>query len=391
MDEELTSFKMKRSAAWQAREDFKALTLQSPLPLSECWEILQRFFIDSDVVESWTLMLNKLADRGEDFLTEKQRNDFLSDSTIQFTKKATYELDPVSRLLIMGSGSAPDSINWCMRFPDCLFSNFKAVGTFGCIDGLPRTGKTSLASSGIKILGEVFHQKIVTNIAFKEQPEYVIYTPTLSKLILSMVEKRDEKFTAILDETATYIYKKKALSVENTDFESLARFIGKWGGNLIVISHSFERDIPSLLQIWTTERFHKVSLDTCDVDLSKQNGFIKLHKRITGIPDAELLYVTEDTTALNFDISVAKLLQEVQVEDYRKKPQAITDWITRELENKSKPRHTNKREQILSLVEQIQDMVEDGSSILKAIKVVSKECGLQPGTLQGYYYKYIDK
>ena len=387
MDDEQSMFRMKKSAAWQARDDFKALTLQSPLPLSECWEILQRFFIDSDIVESWTLMLNKLADRGEDFLNDRQRNDFLSDATIQFTKKATYELDPISRLLIMGSGSAPDTINWNMRFPDCLFSNFKISGTFGCIDGLPRTGKTSLASSAIKILGEVFHQKVITNIAFKELPEYVLYVPTLSSMILNMVEKRDEKFTAILDETAVYIYKKKALSVENTDFESLARFIGKWKGNLIVISHSFERDIPSLLQIWTTERYHKVSLDTVDVNLDKQGGLIKLHKRISGVPDAELLYVTEDTTALNFDISVARLLQEVQVDDYRKKPEAIIDWIHAELERKKNPR-PNKHEQTKELMEEIQELIdEDGYKVITAIKEVADRSGMAVGTLQQYYYR----
>jgi hypothetical protein len=206
-------------------------------------------------------------------------------------------------------------------------------------------------------------------------------------MILNMVEKRDEKFTAILDETAVYIYKKKALSVENTDFESLARFIGKWKGNLIVISHSFERDIPSLLQIWTTERYHKVSLDTVDVNLDKQGGLIKLHKRISGVPDAELLYVTEDTTALNFDISVARLLQEVQVDDYRKKPEAIIDWIHTELERKKNPR-PNKHEQTKELMEEIQELIdEDGYKVITAIKEVADRSGMAVGTLQQYYYR----
>jgi len=378
---------MKRSAAWNARQDFKTLTNSTPLPIPMCWEIMQRFFVDSDIVESWTVVLNKLFEKGENNLTEKQRMDFMSDSTIQFTKKATFELDPVSRLLIMGSGSEPETTSWFMRFPDCLVSNFKIPGTFGIIEGLPRTGKTSLATSFMKIIGEVFHQKIITNIVVEDIPDYYYRVKTLSQLIKEMVTK--ERFTAILDETATYIPKKRALSGENVDFEALIRFVGKWKGNLIVVTHSFERDVPSLLQEWTTEKYKKIDLKKVTVSLSKQGGHINMNRIISDVPDSEYKFVTEDTTALDFDVSVSKMLKEIQnIEDYKRKPERIVEWIEEELagQEKKKKGSTN----IESLIHRIKELIDKGMTNNKAIIAASEEFGLKFNTASAYWYKLKD-
>ena len=386
MDDNVTTFKMKRSAAWNARQDFKSLVEIKPLPIESCWEILQRFFVDSDIVESWTHALNRLFEDGNLYLSEQQRMDFLSDATIQFSKKATFELDPVSRLLVMGSGSEPETTNWFMRFPDCLVSNFKIQGTFGCIEGLPRSGKTSLGCNFIKILGEVFHQKIITNIAIDSCPEYITQVGKLSDLVIQMVEKG--KFTAILDETAIYIPKKRALSGENIDFEALARFIGKWRGNLIVISHSFERDIPSILQEWTTERYKKIDLDKVKVDLSKHGGFINMHKMITGVPDTDLKFITEDTTALKFDVSISKMLNEIQdVENYKQKPKRIIEWIKDELEHKD-DKKTRQGVDIDDILNRINNYMDEGLNLNQSIKNVSNEFNLSYNTIQQYYYRH---
>jgi len=388
MDGDVTQFKMKRSAAWNARQDFKSLTEVTPMPMTACWEILQRFFVDSDIVESWTKALNKLFEKGETHLSEKQRMDFLSDSTIQFSKKATFELDPVSRLLVMGSGSEPETTSWFMRFPDCLVSNFKIPGTFGIIEGLPRTGKTSVAISFMKIIGEVLHQDVITNIVVEDPPEYYIRVKTLSELITKMVGKG--KFTAILDETATYIPKKRALSGENLDFEALARFIGKWKGNLIVVTHSFVRDVPSLLQEWTTEKYKKIELNKMSVNLTKQNGFIHMNRLISGIPDSDFKFITEDTTALDFDISVSKMLKEIQnIEDYRNKPARIIEWIKDEL-NPHKKERSRIGIDIDDLLNNILSYQNKGFSKIQAIKKTADKMKINFRTAQTYYYTYKD-
>ena len=386
----VTQFKMKRSAAWSARQDFNLLQELNPLPIMSCFDLLQRFFVDSDVIQSWALALNKLIEKGEDYLSDQQRRDFISDATIQFAKKATFELDPVSRLLIMGSGSRPEGMSWFMRFPDCLVSNFKAPGTFGVIDGLPRTGKTSLGCSFAKLLGEIFHFRIITNIVIKNPPDYYIIVGTLGQMVKEMV--RPGKFVAILDETATYIPKKRALAKELMDFEALARFIGKWKGGLIVITHSFERDVPSLLQEWTTEKYKKIELSMVRCDLEKHNGFVTLHKTIKDVPDTDFDFVTEDTVALKFDINISQMLNDIQDIEYNKKPDEIVRWIDDSIAyNKRKTGRTGgqfiDKEKAIARIDELKEL---GFSGAHGIAKTAKELGCSPNTLTKYYYHNYD-
>lgn len=386
-DQNITQFKMKRSAAWNARQDFNAASNMNPLPIPTCFDLLQRFFVDSDVIQSWALALNKMLENGEDYLTDAQRRDFLADSTVQFSKKATFELDPISRLLIMGSGGKSEGISWFMRFPDCLVSNFKIPGTFGVIDGLPRTGKTSVACCFARILGEVFHMKIITNIVIKDPPDYYVIVSSLSAMIKEMVAPG--KFVAILDETATYIPKKRALANELMDFEALARFIGKWRGGLIVITHSFERDVPSLLQEWTTEKYKKIELELMRVDLDKQGGHITLHKTIKHVPDTSFKFITEDTVALNFDIKVSKMLQEIQDIEYGKKPERIIQWLNDALAEKSRLRQGKIRplQNKIDMATRIDKLKEEGHTLSQAVNKVAVENDLKYNTALTYYYE----
>ena len=371
--EEESTFQMKQTASSVAQRSFFSLLNIDPMPLSSCWEVIQKFFADSDVIESWTTLLNHLEKNGEFYLNKEQMRDFKADAIIQMRKMFTYEVDPMSRLFGMSSLTDPETTHWSMRFPDCLVSNFKIEGTFGVIEGLPRSGKTSLAVSFAEILGEVFHQEIITNIVVKDPPEYYHIVRNVSGLIKEMINAK--KFVCLLDETAIYIPKKRALSGENIDFESLARFIGKWRGSLIVISHSFLRDIPSLLQEWTTEKYKKIDLDKCQVQLSKRGGYVKMYRLITGIPNCRLEFVTEDTTALTFDISVTKLLNEIQdVENYLDKPARILQWLTDELQHQQDKQHkgVNEMDQYEQLVNDIQALKDEHD--LNTIQAVSKYC-----------------
>jgi len=326
-----TMFSMKRSASAQVRKVFHELQDQIPLYINQAVDAMTFFFIDEDVIKAWMYALNLLQQRGEMHLTPTMRAEFLADLTAQASKKFTFELDPASRLLIMGASNIRDTLYWNMKMPEALVSNFYLPGTYGCIDGVPRTGKTSLGMSLAKILNDQYHHKILTNIVVNKAPPWLIQVKKLSNLCLEM--DANNQWTCILDETATYVNRKRALSTANIDFENLTRFVGKMGGRLIMITHSFEMDIPTQLQDWISERYTKNTLDQCYVRLTREGGYIKMHKLITAVPDAELEYVTEDITSLDFDISIKKLLERVQDNV------SVEEAINEQLESKQ-PRQT---------------------------------------------------
>ena len=189
-----------------------------------------------------------------------------------------------------------------------LLQNFKRGGTYGCIWGLPRTGKTSLAVNFIELfIGDTqFH--VLTNITIKEDMEQVHQCSTLSELVRQMATNRD--WVCILDETGTFVHKKRALSNENIDFENLGRFIGKLGGRLIMITHDMARDVPPILQSWMSEQYRKLDLTSMVAILNKPGG-LRMNRLISNIPDCSLSFITEDITSLNFDVSIKALLSDI--------------------------------------------------------------------------------
>jgi hypothetical protein len=374
---EQTLFSMKRSASAAVRKTFNELYEKIPLYINDAIDAVIFFFVDEDVNRSWMYFLNQKKQKNEICLTPEERNEFMMDLSAQAMKKFTFELDPASRLLMMGATNVADSINFHLKFPDALVSNFRLPGTYGCIEGNPRFGKTSLAVTLMPILNQRFGFDILTNVVIEEAPEYIVYVQKLSHLVTLMAKHKN--WVCILDETATFAGKKRALSTANIDFENLARYVGKMGGRLIMITHSFEMDIPTILQEWTTERYRKVELDRAKVILSREGGFFKMNRIVTGIPDAELKFKSEDITSLHFDISIKKLLERIQdnvsIED------AIREQLNK-VEEEKKPKK-NTQQQVKAM---IKDKIKQGMKVKEAVIEVSKETGVTYHTAYQYYY-----
>jgi len=374
---EQTLFSMKRSASAAVRKTFNELYEKIPLYINDAIDAVIFFFVDEDVNRSWMYFLNQKKQKNEICLTPEERNEFMMDLSAQAMKKFTFELDPASRLLMMGATNVADSINFHLKFPDALVSNFRLPGTYGCIEGNPRFGKTSLAVTLMPILNQRFGFDILTNVVIEEAPEYIVYVQKLSHLVTLMAKHKN--WVCILDETATFAGKKRALSTANIDFENLARYVGKMGGRLIMITHSFEMDIPTILQEWTTERYRKVELDRAKVILSREGGFFKMNRIVTGIPDAVLKFKSEDITSLHFDISIKKLLERIQdnvsIED------AIREQLNK-VEEEKKPKK-NTQQQVKAM---IKDKIKQGMKVKEAVIEVSKETGVTYHTAYQYYY-----
>jgi len=308
-----TLFYMKRSAAGAVKKKLYEVTNQIPLTIDEAYEALVFFFVDEDVIDAWTQLLNKLKveqhqnEKGM-YLPEKVRKKFIRYLTIQASKLFTEKFDTTSRLLIRGATDMDDKLNWFLKWPQCIISNFKETGCYGCVEGVPRSGKTSLACTFMPMFKEHYGLDILTNVKINNAPDYIHYSQKLSNLVRDMDEY--QHWICILDETATFAYKKLALKTENIDFENLGRFIGKMGGRLLMITHSFEMDIPTQLQTWMSERYKKLDKETLRIDLGGKH--YKAHKVIEGVPDADLEFVTEDITSLQFDVSISKLLSRIQ-------------------------------------------------------------------------------
>lgn len=370
-----TMFKMKRSASAEVRRKFQELNEQIPLAVNEVMEAVIFFFVDEDVNNSWMYFINRLKEQHRDYLTPEERREFLLDLSAQSMKKFTYELDPVSRLLMMGASNTRDMINWHMRFPDALVSNFRLEGTYGCIDGRPRFGKTATAINLMKLMHERFGFTMLTNIVIDEEIDWIINVTRLSDLVLKMSQEKE--WVAVLDETGTFVGKKRALSKENVDFENLTRYIGKMGGRLILITHSFELDIPTILQTWITEKYTKYKLDQMKVILSREGGFMKLNKLITGVPDAELKFRSDDITSLNFDISVKMLLDRIQDNI------TIEDAIAEQLKEERNVREGLDHKQVKAMVD---DACNNDATKSEAFRSVGEALGRSKNYIRDLYY-----
>ena len=295
---------MKRTASAEMQENFEKVITEIPLKVDTARLATALFFVDYDYVKVW----NKKLDDFDINLTPKARKLFLSHLNNQYSKLITEKIDPISRVFVRSYNKEKKFTSWFLKWPICLISNFKDVGCYGAIEGVPRSGKTSLGCLFMKHFYEDFGIKTLTNIEIKNPPDYVIIVKKLSDLVLNM--ERENRWICILDETATFADKKTALKTENIDFENLARFIGKMGGRLLMITHSYERDIPTRLQDWMTERYKKTSKTTmeCYNDGNLYTG----REKVKDIPDTGFYFITEDITSINFDISISMLLKDIQ-------------------------------------------------------------------------------
>ena len=342
-----TMFKMKRSASSQARKALEELQDTIPLSVIEAYRAMTYFFIDEDVIKAWAHAFNIMQDRNDTYLPKEMRREFIGDLTVQASKKFTFELDPASRLLIMG-GNPMDVLPYSVVRPSSFVANFSLPGTYGCIDGVPRMGKTAFGVTLMREIHDAFHQKILTNIVIDDPPRWIIQVKKLSDLCIEM--EQNNQWTCVLDETGTYVHKKRALSRTNVDFENLTRFVGKMGGRLLMITHSFEMDVPTQLQEWITERYSKFRKEIVHIRLKRTGGHLKLNQYVGNVPDSKLPedeggtgmhYVTEDITSLDFDISVARVLERVQ------DGTSVTQAVNEQLE-KDAPKET-KRDRVLEL------------------------------------------
>lgn len=300
---------MRRTASADMQVNFERIYQENPLRIDTARQATAQFMVDEDYIILWNEKLNDWEWKDHDRLTAHQRRLFLSHLNLQYSKLITEKIDPMSRVFVRSYNKDRKGISW--QFPHCLLWNFDfsraQQGIYACIDGVPRSGKTSFAC----LLMPLFHKiniDVITNIAIKDPPDYVHIVKKLSRVVKEM--DKQKKWVLILDETATYVDKKRALSVENIDFENLARFIGKMGGRLVMITHNFDKDVPTRLQEWTTERFTKLEKEKMRCILTGPK--FKMFDYVKHIPDSDLKFVTEDITSLDFDISIKHLLEIVQ-------------------------------------------------------------------------------
>ena len=301
---------MRRTASAQMQKNFNSLYTKNPLPINDARIATAQFMVDESYINLWNDKLNKWEFSGGDVLSARQRRIFLAHLNAQYAKLITQVLDPMSRVFVRSYTEGVRGIPW--HFPKCLLWNFDfhgaSQGIYSCIDGVPRSGKTSFACLLMPLFNDL-GIKVITNIAIRRPPDYIYVRKSLSEVILLM--DRLDKWVLILDETATFVDKKKALANANIDFETLARFIGKMGGRLMMITHDFDKDIPTRLQEWITERYHKIEKDKVRIMLSGPK--FKFYEYAKLVPDCDLKFITQDITSLKFDRSIQDILQKVQL------------------------------------------------------------------------------
>jgi hypothetical protein len=361
------------------------------ITIQECYEIMGIMFVNEDIIISWTELLDMKQGNIETFLNEQERKNFKADMVREFAFFRD-RLDPTSRLLLAGSSPTMPSETtfWNMNFPNVLLQNFRKGGTYGCIHGLPRTGKTSLAVSFMELFIADTQLHILTNIIVKEEMETIHQCTTLSELVKCMSTYTG--WICILDETGTFVGKKRALSSENVDFENLGRFVGKLGGRLIMITHDMSRDIPPILQSWMSEQYRKTDLTSMVAILNKPGG-LRMNRMITNIPDCNLSFITEDITSLQFDISIKKLLSEIQTTkgvDRDEQRNAILGWLEEHKRSEAEEKNAVKKVEVRAKNASVRfkELLRKGLTKMKAYEMIAGEMNLSVDTIR-YYISFI--
>lgn len=378
---------MKRSAASQLNKAFSTMIKNHFFTVEDTYEAMAQFFVSEDIITSWTTLLHLKYENFETYLSEEERLHFVADAVSEFALNREH-LDPTSRLLLGGASPnvAFEKTYWSMQFPNILINNLKKGGTYGCICGNPRTGKTSLAVSLMELFISDTQLQILSNIVVKEDMEMIHFCSTLSELVRQMVTHKG--WVCILDETGTFVGKKRALSTENIDFENLGRFVGKLGGRLIMVTHDMSRDVPPILQSWITEVFRKIKLDEMYAILNKPGG-LHMNRMICDIPDSNLSFISEDITSLNFDISIKKLLSEIQTMKGVEKDEqrrAVINWLDK---NKKTDDDRQKAEEGVRIRAEraygkFTTLLEKGFSKMKAYQKIAEEMNVSLDTVRSY-------
>jgi len=399
--ESLKVWYRKEYATQGAKHEFER-HMSMPMTLDNMEYIIRYFFVDQDVMADWLetirairIIKDNINDGNEirkiivpvghdeieltaENIDEVKKNlDYLFriDANIQYAKKITYEVDPTSRVLFMsGSQEQEPDLSWYMIRPEIFTYNFQYSGTYGCIYGSPRSGKTDFACKLMEIFGKKKYQ-IITNIKINNAPNYIHYTTLISDTIRYMFQY--DKWVMILDETGKDIPKRRALSDRNINFENLARFIGKLGGRVILITHSFERDVPTLIQDWTTEKYLKKSKKRLWVDLEKDEG-IKMHKLFGDVEPTTLEFITEDISGIAFDIDIKALFEKISMGNGKRQKEIALKFIENKKKKKCSP-------------EEIADMVKEKArrqSVTEACREVAKKVKLSIETVRSYYYNF---
>ena len=75
---------MKRSAAGQLNKAYLSTMQKQQITVQECYEIMGLFFVNEDIIISWTELLDLKQSNYETFLTETERKSFKADMVREF-------------------------------------------------------------------------------------------------------------------------------------------------------------------------------------------------------------------------------------------------------------------------------------------------------------------
>ena len=396
MEEDKKVWKMKRAAAEDAAYKFRKL-MDSVLDVKKCKWIIQHFFVHEDKIAAVLRALHKIEANGGNLDMKMAdgrtfREWFEEISYMEYVSKFTYFADPTSMVLEMGSREVEDkSYSWQMYNPNLFIANFRNRGTFGVIDGSPRQGKTDF---GCLLIEEMLKEgmQIKTNIKIEGSPPGIFQFTKITDFLRNVVQHHDyydpdDIWVVIIDEFAQLSHKKRAMSTRVIHFEHLARIIGKLGGSLIMIVHDFEKDVPTLLQRWTTQKYRKMSKKLVLIEL--QGDRIKFFDYVSNIPPTNLKFITTDMAAVQFDVDMEKLWNALaEAREYDEQKEIILNFIKKE-KNKVGRKLQSKKSSPEEIAMKVKEIVKNEDvSASAAIKRVAKEFGIKPSTVSSYYYRY---
>jgi len=312
--EEKKIWEMKKAAAEDAAYKFRKL-MDGVLDVKKCKWIIQHFFVHEDKIAAVLRALHRIEQNGGNLDIKMAdgrtfREWFEEIAYMEYVSKFTFFADPTSMVLEMGSRDVEDkAYSWQMYNPNLFIANFRDRGTFGVIDGSPRQRKTSFACL---LMEEMIKEgmTIKTNIKIERAPPQIFQFTKISDFLKNVVQHHDyydpnDIWVVIIDEFAQLSHKKRAMTNRVINFEHLARIIGKLGGSLIMIVHSFEKDVPTLLQSWTTQKYRKMNKKLVLIEL--QGERVRFFDYVSNVPDTKLKFITTDMAAVQFDIDMEKL------------------------------------------------------------------------------------
>lgn len=272
----------------------------------ECLRGIGLFFADKHKA---TELSDRIVAEGpmSETVSEGLENILRAEAVPEFMDKVG-RFDALSQICI---GTSSDDKRWepfWLYNPAAWTRGLEVPGHFGIIHG-PALG-VGKSATGVVLMDGVTARglHVITNIPTtppEARADLVHDVSRLSALMLIAIaiEESGGTWLGFLDESLFFFNRQSPMSEETRSFDLFMRWVRKFNGSLVLITHFSERDIPEKAKPFLRTNIRKVTKTKMVVQITTDH--FRLYKSVDGVPDAPWPFDTKGKGGLEVDIDMA--------------------------------------------------------------------------------------